>query len=83
MRPRSRARSLTLLSIIGGTLLASSAARAQDDPGKLLEDGRRAFERERYEEAREKLWEFLDATSNLTGAARMPQAEALYTIALM
>lgn len=59
------------------------AAPAQDDPGELLEDGRRAFERERYEEAREKLWEYLDATSNLSGAARMPQADALYLIALM
>ncbi|MGH7587758.1 MAG: SPOR domain-containing protein [Gemmatimonadota bacterium] len=83
MRPRSRVRSLALVSILGGALLAPGAARAQDDPGELLEDGRRAFERERYEEAREKLWEYLDATSILTGAARMPQAEALYLIALM
>ncbi|HET6340752.1 MAG TPA: tetratricopeptide repeat protein, partial [Gemmatimonadota bacterium] len=83
MRPRSRVRSLALVSILGGALLAPGAARAQDDPGELLESGRRAFERERYEEAREKLWEYLDATSMLTGAARMPQAEALYMIALM
>ncbi|HKY60273.1 MAG TPA: SPOR domain-containing protein [Gemmatimonadota bacterium] len=82
MRPRSRAGSLTLLSFLVGALVATGA-RAQDDPGRLLEDGRRAFERERYEEARDKLWEYLDATSSLTGAARMPQAEALYMIALM
>jgi len=83
MRPLSRTRSLALISILGCALLAPGAARAQDDPGKLLEDGRRAFERDRYEEARDKLWEYLDATSNLTGAARMPQAEALHLIALM
>jgi cell division protein FtsN len=81
MRPLSR--SLALISILGCALLAPGAARAQDDPGELLEDGRRAFERERYGEARDRLWEYLDATSSLTGAARMPQAEALYTIALM
>ncbi len=83
MRPRSWVRSLALLSLLGGALLAPVAVRAQDDPGELLEDGRRAFERERFEEARDKLWEYLDATSSLTGAARMPQAEALYLIALM
>jgi cell division protein FtsN len=81
MRPLSR--SLALISILGCALLAPGAARAQDDPGELLEDGRRAFERERYGEARDRLWEYLDATSSLTGAARMPQAEALYLIALM
>lgn len=83
MRPRSRSHALALIMFLGGALLAPGAARAQDDPGRLLEDGRRAFERERFEEAREKLWEYLDATSSLTGAARMPQAEALYLIALM
>ena len=83
MRPHSRVRSLALMSILGGALLVPGAARAQDDPGELLEDGRRAFERERFEEARDKLWEYLDATSSLTGAARMPQADALYLIALM
>ena len=81
MRPLSR--SLALISILACALLAPGAARAQDDPGELLEDGRRAFERERYGEARDRLWEYLDATSSLTGAARMPQAEALYLIALM
>ena len=83
MWPRSRLCSLALMSILGGALLVPGAARAQDDPGELLEDGRRAFERERFEEARDKLWEYLDATSSLTGAARMPQADALYMIALM
>lgn len=83
MQPPSRGRSLALITALAGALLIPGAARAQDDPGELLEDGRRAFERERYEEAREKLWEYLDATSNLSGAARMPQADALYMIALM
>ncbi|MGH7542987.1 MAG: tetratricopeptide repeat protein, partial [Gemmatimonadota bacterium] len=83
MRPRRWVRSLALLSLLGGALLAPVAVHAQDDPGELLEDGRRAFERERFEEARDQLWEYLDATSSLTGAARIPQAEALYLIALM
>lgn len=83
MPPPSRGRALALTTMLAGALLIPGAVRAQDDPGELLEDGRRAFERERYEEAREKLWEYLDATSNLSGAARMPQADALYLIALM
>jgi cell division septation protein DedD/TolA-binding protein len=83
MRPRSRSRTIALIGFLGAALLIPGAVRAQDDPGELLEDGRRAFERERFEEAREKLWAYLDATSTLSGAARMPQAEALYLIALM
>lgn len=79
-RPSSLA---ALTAVLAGLLVLSVPAPAQDDPGDLLEDGRRAFQRQNYEEAREKLWAYLDATSNLTGAARMPQAEALYYIALM
>ncbi|MGH7549706.1 MAG: SPOR domain-containing protein [Gemmatimonadota bacterium] len=71
------------VALLAGAFLLPGAAVAQDDPGELLEDGRRAFERQNFEESREKLWAYLDATSNLTGAARMPQAEALYYIALM
>jgi cell division septation protein DedD len=55
-------------------------ARGQDE---LLAEGRRAFEREEYALARETLWKYLDATANLSGAAAMPQAEALYYIAVM
>jgi cell division protein FtsN/TolA-binding protein len=55
-------------------------ARGQDE---LLAEGRRAYEREEYDLARETLWKYLDATANLSGAARMPQAEALYYIAVM
>ena len=55
-------------------------ARGQDE---LLAEGRRAYEREEYALARETLWKYLDATANLSGAARMPQAEALYYIAVM
>jgi cell division protein FtsN len=58
----------------------SGEAQGQDD---LLADGRRAYERGEYALARETLWKYLDATANLTGAARMPQAEALYYIAVM
>lgn len=69
--------------LLAVALLLPGAALGQDDPGELLEDGRRAFQRQDFEESRDKLWAYLDATSNLTGAARMPQAEALYYIALM
>lgn len=84
-RPRGRRPSspTVLTAVLAGLLVLPLPALAQDDPGELLEDGRRAFQRQNYEGAREKLWAYLDATSNLTGAARMPQAEALYYIALM
>ncbi|MCK5438453.1 MAG: tetratricopeptide repeat protein, partial [Gemmatimonadetes bacterium] len=55
-------------------------ARGQDE---LLAEGRRAYERQEYDLARETLWKYLDATANLSGAAAMPQAEALYYIAVM
>ncbi len=74
---------LLLGALLVGALLVPAAGLAQEDPGELLEEGRRAFQRESFEDARDKLWAYLDATSNLTGAARMPQAEALYYIALM
>jgi cell division protein FtsN len=61
-------------------IAAATGALGQDD---LLRDGRRAYERGEYALARETLWKYLDATANLTGAARMPQAEALYYIAVM
>lgn len=61
-------------------IAAATGALGQDD---LLRDGRRAYERGEYTLARETLWKYLDATANLTGAARMPQAEALYYIAVM
>lgn len=66
-------------------ILPTSAVWAQDDrdPGDLLEDGRQAFEREDFTAAREDLWAYLDATASLTGPERMPQAEALYMIAVM
>ena len=73
-------------AIVGGLTLAVLAAagpvRAQDAQ-ELLDDGRRAFEREDFDTARDRLWAYLDATANLSGAARLPQAEALYYIARM
>lgn len=76
-------RPMARVALLVGAFLVPGAAIAQDDPGELLEQGRRSFQRENFEDARDKLWAYLDATSNLTGAARMPQAEALYYIALM
>ncbi|MBW3660389.1 MAG: SPOR domain-containing protein [Gemmatimonadetes bacterium] len=58
-------------------------ARGQEDPARLLSEGRRAYDAGDYERARETLWAYLDATAQLTGPSRLPQAEALWYIALM
>lgn len=80
MRPR-----WTRLAILLLPLVFAEAARAQDgrDADELLDDGRRAFEREEFSRARADLWAYLDATASLTGPERLPQAEALWYIALM
>ncbi len=66
-----------------GLALAAPAGAQERDTGKLLSEGRKAYEDGDYAHAREVLWDYLDATAGLTGAARMPQAEALWYIALM
>lgn len=63
-------------------LIGVAPVRAQD-PSDLLTEGRRAYEREDFDAARDALWRYLDATAQLTGAERLPQAEALYYIARM
>jgi cell division septation protein DedD len=85
MQHRRPLRMADLCFAILAVMLSCGVAVAQDnrDPAELLEDGRRAFEREDFAQARTDLWAYLDATAGLTGASRLPQAEALYYIALM
>jgi len=74
------------LAVLAAAILIGSAAPAagqRDDPAQLLAQGQRAFEAGDYEAARRDLWAYLEATASLRGPSRMPQAEALYTIALM
>ena len=56
---------------------------AAQDAAQLLDRGKRAFEAGDFEAARTDLWAYLEATAGLTGPSRLPQADALYTIALM
>jgi TolA-binding protein/cell division protein FtsN len=63
-------------------LLGAGPVGAQD-AAQLLDRGKRAFEAGDFEAARTDLWAYLEATAGLTGASRLPQADALYTIALM
>ena len=56
---------------------------AAQDTGQLLERGKRAFEAGDFAAARTDLWAYLEATAGLSGPSRLPQADALYTIALM
>lgn len=65
-------------------VLAASPVRAQDeDAARLLSQGRDAYEAGDFDAAREALWAYLDATARVTGPSRLPQAEALWYIALM
>jgi cell division protein FtsN/TolA-binding protein len=56
---------------------------AGQDAAQLLERGKRAFEAGDFAAARTDLWAYLEATAGLSGPSRLPQADALYTIALM
>jgi cell division protein FtsN/TolA-binding protein len=70
------------LLLVAGALVPGRAV-AQGDPAQLLASGRSAYEAGQYEKARAELWAYLEATANLSGASRLPQAEALFTIAQM
>ncbi|HUF88948.1 MAG TPA: SPOR domain-containing protein [Gemmatimonadota bacterium] len=73
---------VALAAAIGiGSAVPASGQRA--DPAELLSQGQRAFDAGDYEAARRDLWAYLEATASLSGPSRLPQAEALYTIALM
>ena len=65
-----------------GLAMGAIPAAAQD-AAQLLDRGKRAFEAGDFESARTDLWAYLEATAGLTGPSRLPQADALYTIALM
>ncbi len=81
--------STTFRSIGGWTvavfvaLACAAPLHAQEDPARLLSEGRDAYEADDYEAAREALWAYLDATARASGPSRLPQAEALWYIALM
>lgn len=62
---------------------AVAPAAAQDDPASLLATGRDAYEAGDWDRARAALWEYLDTTAAVTGPSVLPQAEALWLIALM
>jgi TolA-binding protein/cell division protein FtsN len=69
--------------VIAVALTLGAIPAAGQDAAQLLDRGKRAFEAGDFEAARTDLWAYLEATSGLTGPSRLPQADALYTIALM
>ncbi|HYO46166.1 MAG TPA: SPOR domain-containing protein [Gemmatimonadota bacterium] len=79
MRRMGSAAALAVALLIGLT----GPAAAQEDPAQLLDRGKREFEAGNFVNARADLWAYLEATAGLSGPSRLPQADALYTIALM
>lgn len=72
------------VAVLAVTFLLGGGDRATaQDPAQLLERGKRSFEAGDYAAARTDLWAYLEATAGLTGPSRLPQADALYTLALM
>lgn len=75
-----------IAAAVGGVavaLLLMAGSVAAQDAAQLLDRGKRAFEAGDYAAARTDLWAYLEATAGLSGPSRLPQADALYTIALM
>ncbi|CAN5869367.1 hypothetical protein BH20GEM1_BH20GEM1_10430 [soil metagenome] len=75
-----------IAAALGGVavaLLRMAGSAAAHDAAQLLDRGKRAFEAGDYAAARTDLWAYLEATAGLSGPSRLPQADALYTIALM
>lgn len=83
MRHETMRRVGTAAALMAGLLSGLAPAAAQEDPAELLDRGKREFEAGDFASARTDLWAYLEATAGLSGPSRMPQAEALYTIALM
>jgi cell division protein FtsN/TolA-binding protein len=69
------------VALLVGPVTTASGQRS--DPAQLLARGQREFAAGDFEAARTDLWAYLEATADLSGPSRLPQAEALYTIALM
>ena len=78
MRRMGRAAALAIALLIG-----LGGAAAGQDAAQLLERGKRAYEAGDFAAARTDLWAYLEATAGLSGPSRLPQADALFTIALM
>ncbi|HEU4464024.1 MAG TPA: SPOR domain-containing protein, partial [Gemmatimonadota bacterium] len=70
-------------ALAAALVVGFAGSMAGQDAGQLLERGKRAFEAGDFAAARTDLWAYLEATAGLSGASRLPQADALYTIALM
>ncbi len=84
MRPDPRVRPARRAALLALALLTLGAGPAlAQDPAALLESGRQAYEAGEFEQSRNDLWAYLDATASVSGPSRLPQADALYMIALM
>jgi TolA-binding protein len=83
MRHESMRRIGWSTALAAALVFGFAGSTAAQDAGQLLERGKRAFEAGDFVAARTDLWAYLEATAGLTGPSRMPQADALYTIALM
>ncbi|HET6362119.1 MAG TPA: SPOR domain-containing protein [Gemmatimonadota bacterium] len=77
------AKTIACAAIMVGALVLGAIPATGQDAAQLLDRGKRAFEDGDFEAARTDLWAYLEATAGLTGPSRLPQADALYTIALM
>lgn len=80
---KGRVRAISCAAIMAVGLVLGAIPAAAQDAAQLLDRGKRAFEAGDFEAARTDLWAYLEATAGLTGPSRLPQADALYTIALM
>ena len=77
------ARAIACATVMALAIVLGAIPAAGQDHAQLLDRGKRAFEAGDFESARTDLWAYLEATAGLTGPSRLPQADALYTIALM
>ena len=77
------AKAIACAAVLLVALVLGAIPAVGQDAAQLLDRGKRAFEAGDFEAARTDLWAYLEATAGLTGPSRLPQADALYTIALM
>ena len=64
-------------------LFVMPAGLFAQDPADRLTAGRAAFEAEDFESARRELMTYLDETRDVSGASRLPRAEAIHLLAVM